>query len=131
METLLAHGRLARPAAGNRCILKAVLLPQARPGSPPRNDTGAASKSRQTARQFRVFLYVVSLLLVGLLVYVGPSSMRDREHCAAEPCLNMRGGCLDEFVTRRERDLSVVLENALRRWRARAPRGLTSFRRLK
>ena len=117
METLLAHGRLLHdllPATDD--ILKAVLLvPQARDQAALRATIQAQrSKSRQTARQFRVLLYVVSLLLVGLLVYVGlqlharSRALRRRalfEHVLAAVSMS--------FVTARERDLSAVLENAL------------------
>jgi signal transduction histidine kinase len=114
---LLAHGRLLHdllPATDE--MLKAILsVPQDGDQAALRSTLQAQrSASRQTARRFRVSLYVVSLLLVGLLVYVGlqlharSRALRRKalfEHVLATISMN--------FVIAREQDLDAALQQAL------------------
>jgi signal transduction histidine kinase len=117
VEALLAHGRLLHdllPATDD--VLKAVLsVPQARDQAALRATIQAQrSTSRQTARQFRVFLYVVSLLLVGLLVYVG-LQLHARSRALRRTALfeHVLAAISMGFVTAHEREFDATLENAL------------------
>jgi hypothetical protein len=85
IDALLAHGRLLHdllPATDS--VLEAIVSePQAREQAALRATIQTLqAESRQTARQFRVFLYAASLLLVGILVHVG-LRLRARR-CVAE-----------------------------------------------
>jgi signal transduction histidine kinase len=116
-EALLAHGRLLHdllPTTDN--ALKAILsVPHARDQEVLRAMLYAQqSASRRTARQFRLLLYAASLLLVGLLVYVGlqlqarSRALRRRaafEHLLASISMN--------FVTAQGQEIRLVMENAL------------------
>ena len=114
---LLAHGRLLHellpatdgilralcsvPRKHDQEVVRAMLLQQ-------------QFASRATARQFRFLLYVMSLLLVGLLVYVGlqlRSRVRAiRRRAAFERVL---AGISLRFINARETDLDSIVVQAL------------------
>ncbi|HEX4170990.1 MAG TPA: two-component system VirA-like sensor kinase [Acetobacteraceae bacterium] len=117
IEALLAHGRLLHdllPTTDD--VLKAILsVPQASGQTVLRATIlGRQSASRQAARQFRMSLYVVSLLLVGLLVHVG-LQLHARSRALRRKALfeHVLAAVSMSFVTARERDLDAALENAL------------------
>jgi hypothetical protein len=117
MEALLAHGRLLDdllPATDD--VLKAILsVPQARDQAALRTTIQAQrSAARWKARQFRMFLYVVSLLLVGLLVHVGfQLHARSRALRRKAQFEHVLASISMSFVTARDRNLNAAVENAL------------------
>jgi signal transduction histidine kinase len=117
IDALLAHGRLLHgllPATDG--VLKAILsVPQARDQAALRAKIQALQgESRQTARRFRVVLYVASLLLVGLLVHIG-LLLHARSRALRQRALfeHVLAGISMSFVTAREHDLDAALEHAL------------------
>jgi signal transduction histidine kinase/ActR/RegA family two-component response regulator len=117
IDALLGHGRLLHdllPATDG--FLKAILsVPQARDQAALRTTIQALQgKSRQTARRFRVLLYVASLLLVGLLAHIG-RLLHARSRALRHRALfeHVLAGISMSFVAAREHDLDAALEHAL------------------
>ncbi len=116
-QVLLAHGRLLHdllPATDG--ILKALFaVPQARDREVLRAAILAQqSASRITAGRFRLLLYVASLVLVALLVYLGlrlqARSRTMRRRAAFEHIL---AGISMRFIAARAQDLDWAVEQAL------------------
>jgi signal transduction histidine kinase len=116
-QALLAHGRLLHdllPATDG--ILKAlVAVPQLRDEEALRALVVAQqSASRAKARQFRLLLYITSLILVGHLAYLGlrlqTRSRALRLRAAFEHVL---AGISMQFIAARAQDLDAVIERAL------------------
>jgi signal transduction histidine kinase/FixJ family two-component response regulator len=116
-DSLLAHGHLLHdllPATDG--VLKAIItMPQERNLEALRTLVLARqSASRATASQFRVLLYITSLLLVGLLAHVGlqlqARSRTLRRRAAFEHVLSRIS---TGFVAARMQDLDAVIEQAL------------------
>jgi signal transduction histidine kinase len=117
VQALLAHGRLLRnllPATDT--ILKALFaVPQTfEPEALRAMILSQQSASRATARQFRLLLYVTSLVLVGLLVHLGfrlqARSWALRRRAAFEHVL---AGISMRFIAAGSKDFDTVVEQAL------------------
>jgi signal transduction histidine kinase/DNA-binding NarL/FixJ family response regulator len=117
MEALLGHAQLLHDLLPETDeVLKTILsVPQVGEQTALRAMMQAQrSASRHTAREFRAFLYVTSLLLVGLLVYVG-LQLHARSRVLRRKALfeNVLAGISMSLVTAREQDFDATLENAL------------------
>jgi signal transduction histidine kinase len=117
MLALLAHGRMLHdllPATDG--VLKALFtVPQADDKEALRAIILAEQNaSRGTERQFRQFLYVTSLILVGVLVHLGlrlqARSRALRRRAAFEHVLS---GISMRFIAARAQDLDSIVEQAL------------------
>ncbi len=117
MQALLAHGRLlADLLPANDRLLKEFCA------VPPRQEQEALrtiilseqSAARTVAREFRTFLYATSLLLLGLLTYVGLQlQMRVRAQSRRAALEHVIADISMRFVSGRAEDLDSLVVQAL------------------